>query len=116
MREYNGFGEMLEYDLEKIHQDMDWNHRRIAGLISCKKCAHAISRKMKVKINGGVQKEVDGVMSRSKMKRAGTGPTPKEERQIAPKTARTAKREKDSAEENTKPAGPAMDDNTRPKK
>ena len=63
MREYNGFGEMLEDDLEKSHQDMDRIHRRIAGLSSCKKRAHAISRKMKVKINGDVQKEVDGVIS-----------------------------------------------------
>ena len=71
---------------------------------------------MKVKSNGDVQKEVDGVMSRSKRKRTGTGPTPKEERQIASKTARTAKRKKDSAEEKTKPDGTAMDDNARSKK
>ena len=99
MREYNGFGEMLEDDLEKSHQDMDRIHRQIAGLSSCKKRAHAIYCKIKVKSNGDVQKEVDGVMLRSKRKRTGTGPTPKEERQIAPKTAITAKRKKDSAEE-----------------
>ena len=78
---------------------MDRIHRRIAGLSSCKKGAHAISRKMKVKSNGDVQKEVDGVMLQSKRKRTGTGPTSKEERQIAPKTEITAKRKKDSAEE-----------------
>ena len=55
-------------------------------------------------------------MLRSRRKRTGTGTTPNEERQIAPKTARTAKREKYSAEEKTKPAGPAMDENARPKK
>ena len=107
---------MLEENLEKSHQDMDRIHRQIAGLGSCKKRAHAISRKIKVKRNGDVQKEVDEVMSRSKRKRNGTEQTPKEERQILSKTARTAKREKDSAEENTKPAGPAMDDNARSKK
>ena len=62
MREYNGFGDILEDNLEKSHQDMDRIHRRIAGLSLCKKRAHAISRKMKVKINVDVQKEVDGVM------------------------------------------------------
>ena len=116
MMEYIGFGEMFKDNLEKSHQYMDQIHRRIAGLSLCKKLAHAISRKMKVKSNGDVQKEVDGVMSRSKRKRTGTGPTPKEERQIASKTARTAKREKDSVEEKTKPAGPAMDDNAISKK
>ena len=44
------------------------------------------------------------------------GQNQKEERQIALKTARTAKRDKDSAEEKTKPAGTAMYDNAKPKK
>ena len=78
MREYNGFGEMLEDNLEKSHQDMDRIHRQIAGLGSRKKRVHAISRKMKVKSNGDVQKEVDGVILRYKRKLTGTGPTPKE--------------------------------------
>ena len=99
MREYNGFGEMLGDDLEKSHQDMDRIHRQIVGLSLCKKRAHTISRKMKVKRNGDVQKEVDGVMSRSKRKRTGTGTTPKEEKQIVSKTARTAKLKEDWAEE-----------------
>ena len=116
MREYNGFGEMLEEYPEKSHQYMDRIHRQIAGLGSCKKRVHTISRKMRVKNNGDVQKEVDGVISRSKRKRTGTGPTPKEEIQIASKTARTAKSEKDSTEEKTKTAGPAMNDNARSKK
>ena len=77
MREYNGFGEMLENDLEKIHIDMDRIHRQIAGLRLCKKRVHTISCKIKVKRNGDVQKEVDGVMSQSKRNRTGTGPTPK---------------------------------------
>jgi hypothetical protein len=37
MRKHNGFGDMLEDDLEKSHQDMDRVHRMIAGLGSANK-------------------------------------------------------------------------------
>jgi hypothetical protein len=66
MRKHNGFGDMLEDDLEKSHQDMDRIHRILAGLGSCMKRAHAISRKLKTKSKPAVVAMTEEVNQRSK--------------------------------------------------
>ena len=114
MQKYNGFGEMLEDDLEKSHQDMDRLHRRIAGLGSCDKQAQSISRKQKVRGNADVQAFVVGVQLRAKRKRK--EPSRSEERKKVAKAARVVKRKEDLATEKTKDAGVAVNDRERTKK
>ena len=108
MRKYNGFGEMLEDDLEKSHQDMDRIHRRTASLGSAKLRAQTISRKEHVKNVHDVQVELRGVLSRSK--RNMSVPSKAYGRKKSARVARMEKRVIDLETEKKKPVVSPMSD------
>jgi hypothetical protein len=102
MRQHKGFGEMLEDDLEKSHQDMDRIHRRLAGLGSCSKRADAISRRESTRSTPAVQATLEGVNTRNTRTRS--QPSAAQQRGVENKKKRDAKRVEDAEEEERKPA------------
>jgi hypothetical protein len=108
MRKHNGFGDMLEDDLEKSHQDMDRIHRRLAGLGSCAKRSEAISRKMKTQSTPAVVAITDDVNQGSKRKMS--GPSKGVARKEKAQKIRHVKRDADLEKEKSTPAGPVIND------
>ena len=92
MREFNGFGDMLEDEVEKSHQDCDRFAQRVARLRSLELRVRSFSQHEKTINNPRVQLTIKEAMEKTSRKRSQGDVLLAKKRSVRAKTERHAKR------------------------
>jgi hypothetical protein len=108
MKRIGGFGDMLEDDLEKSHQDCDRFGQRVARLKSAPLKAAAFSHHERTINDPKVQATRAAVIARTTRKRKEAGPTKAQGNTATKKAAREDGRDEHLSTEQSKPAGPVI--------